>query len=414
MTTVDTATFPIDLTDNTFLTGDRTDAYRVLRESGTALPLDLGGDAPAWVISHYADVREILRLPEGRVQPLAMEAPPWIAGPSRDRLRANLVQINNPDHSRLRNVVGPMFIPRRVEQFREFAIASVDRALGHVLERDGVIDAVESLGVAIPRGVICRFLGIPEDDWEHLTAAQHDFLLIFSPAPLVKDQLAALNNTTQFYLDYFDEFLAGRRLDQHSPFVQLLLGAEQSGDVNHTEVLSLIHTILDAGYETTRTSISNLIEILTQQDDLLDLLRAEPDLVPSAVEEILRYRTPLHVRERYLPEEFRTSDGTILPAGARAILMLAAANRDPDVFAEPDVLDLNRSNAKFHVAFGGGVHHCLGAPIARIQLQETLRGLMRTFESVGLHEPGQRFNDLIFPALTSLPVTMHPLKLAGS
>ena len=344
------------------------------------------------------------------MQPQGTATPPWLEGPALERLRANLVQIDEPDHGRLRNVVGPMFIPRRVEQFRQFATESVNRAIADVLGQDGSVDAVQSLGVAIPRGVICRFLGIPEDDWERLTANQHTFLLIFSPAPLATDQLAALNEITRFYLDYFDVFLTSRPAKQHSPFVQLLLEAERSGDLSHIEVLSLMHTILDAGYETTRTSISNLVEILAQQPEVLDQLRADPDLVPGAVEELLRFRTPLHVRERYLVEEFRTSDGTVLPAGARAIVMIAAANRDPGTFPEPDVLDLQRANAKTHLAFGGGMHHCLGAPIARIQLQETLRGFISTFESVELREPGQRFPDLIFPALVSLPVTLHPLK----
>ncbi|WP_213576421.1 cytochrome P450 [Rhodococcus sp. USK13] len=404
------ATFPIDLSDIDFLTGDRTEQYREIRDAGAALPLDLGPGYPTWVVSRYSDVREILRLPEGRMQPLGTASPPWLEGPALDRFRANLVQIDEPDHSRLRTVVGPMFIPRRVEQFRQFATESVRRAIADVMSQDCSVDAVQSLGVAIPRGVICRLLGIAEDDWERLTANQHTFLQIFSPVPLDSAQLAALNHITRFYLDYFDEFLTSRPAEQHSPFVQLLLEAERSGDLSHLEVLSLMHTILDAGYETTRTSISNLVEILAQQPDVLDQLRADPDLVPGAVEELLRFRTPLHVRERYLVEEFRTSDGTVLPAGARALVLLSAANWDPDTFVEPDILDLQRVNAKAHVAFGGGMHHCLGAPIARIQLQETIRGLINTFESIELRKPGQRFPDLIFPALISLPVTLHPLK----
>ena len=362
-------------------------------------------------MSNYTDVRAILRLPEGRVQPRGTVAPPWLEGVALDRLRANLVQIDKPDHTRLRNVVGPMFIPRRVEQFREFAADSVARAIANVRARGGTADAVQDLGVDIPRGVICRFLGIPEEDWGRLTENQHAFLLIFSPAPLDQDQMGALNGITKFYLDYFENFLASRPRVEHSPFVQLLLDAEQAGEISHVETLSLVHTILDAGYETTRTSISNLVELLGQQPELLEQLRADPGLVPAAVEESLRFRTPLHVRERYLVEDFTTSDGTVLPSGTRAIVMVAAANRDPAEFPDPDRLDLRRANASNHVAFGGGMHHCLGAPIARIQLQETLRGILDAFESVELLEPGQRFPDLIFPALTSLPVTLHPRSL---
>ena len=223
-------TFPIDLSDQGFLAGDRTEAYRRLRDTGTAVPLALGPGDPAQVVSNYTDVRAILRLPEGRVQPRGTVAPPWLEGVALDRLRANLVQIDKPDHTRLRNVVGPMFIPRRVEQFREFAADSVARAIANVRAQGGTADAVQDLGVDIPRGVICRFLGIPEEDWGRLTENQHAFLLIFSPAPLDQDQMGALNGITKFYLDYFENFLASRPRVEHSPFVQLLLDAEQAGD----------------------------------------------------------------------------------------------------------------------------------------------------------------------------------------
>ncbi|WP_018634952.1 cytochrome P450 [Parafrankia elaeagni] len=406
--TTDAAAFPIDLFDQGFLAGDRTEPYRQLRDTGAVLPLTLGPGEPARVLSNHADVRAVLRLPRGRVQPLGSVAPPWLTGPALERLRANLVQVDDPDHARLRNVVGPMFIPRRVEQFRELAVESVARAIANVQAKDGVVDAVQDLGVDIPRGVICRFLGIPEDDWHRLTEQVHTFLLIFSPAPLTEEQQGLLNGATQFFFDYFDAFLDSRPRAEHSPFAQLLLDAESAGDLSHVEVLSLMHTILDAGYETTRTSISNLVELLVQQPEVLEELRAVPDLVPAAVEELLRFRTPLHVRERYLVEEFEASDGTVLPAGTRAIVMIAAANRDPAEFADPDRFDLHRGNASGHLAFGGGMHHCLGAPIARIQVQETLRGILANFDSVEQREPGQRFPDLIFPALTTLPVTLHP------
>ncbi|WP_156366952.1 cytochrome P450 [Aeromicrobium sp. Leaf272] len=408
----DTLDFPIDLTDPEFLAGDRTAAYERLR-SEVVFPLQLGPGDPAWVVSRYQDVRAVLRLPEGRVQPVGTEAPPWFDGVARQRLRANLVQIDDPDHARLRNVVGPMFIPRRVEQFREFATESVARAMANVAAKNGEVDAVQDLGVDIPRGVICRFLGIPEEDWQRLTENQHAFLLIFAPKPLGDDERAALENITQFYLDYFDTFVASKSREEHSPFVQLLLEAEDRGDLSHVEVLSLMHTILDAGYETTRTSISNLVEVLCQEPDLLSVLHDEPELIPGAVEELLRYRTPLHVRERYLVDDFELSDGKVLAAGTRVIVMVAGANRDPEQFPDPDRLDLRRENASGHVAFGGGMHHCLGAPIARIQLQETLRGLVAQFGSVDLREDGHRFPDLIFPALLSLPVTFHPRSSQG-
>jgi cytochrome P450 len=307
--------------------------------------------------------------------------------------------------------VGPLFIPRRVAQFREIATDSVDRALSHVPDGE-TIDAVQHVAADIPKGVICSFLGIPEGDWRKLTQDQHDFLMIFSPVPLDDSQKTRLDAITSYYLDYFDTFLRSRPADAHSPYVRLLLEAEARGDLSHTEVLSMIHTVLDAGYETTRTSISNMIEIFATRPDVFAALRADPELIGSATEELLRFRTPLHVRERYLTQPFTTSDGAELPAGAHVILMLAAANRDDETFDQPDTIDLGRTNANLHQAFGGGVHHCLGAPIARIQIQETLKGLIERFDSIELVEQGSRFPDLIFPALTTLPVMAKHLGAA--
>lgn len=395
--------FPVDLANPAFLVGDRTDAYQLLRERGT---VPWPHQDMTWVVSRHSDVRDIARAVTTRVQPAGTVAPPWLnTGPGHDRLRANLVQVDEPEHSRLRNVVGPLFIPRRIEQFREFAAESVNAALSRVVDGQQ-FDAVAQIAVDIPKGVICRFLGIPEHDWGRLTENQHDFLMIFSPVPLTDEQKTALDSVTMFYLDYFENFLAGRPAAEHSPYVRLLLEAEARGELTRIEVLSLIHTVLDAGYETTRTSISNIIEILASHPEIFEQLKATPELAGSATEELLRFRTPLHVRERYLVDSFTASDGTVIPAGAHVILMLAAANRDETTFANPDSIDLDRDNASHHVAFGGGLHHCLGAPIARIQIQETLRGLITGFDRIDPAEPGTRFPDLIFPALTALPVSM--------
>ncbi|SNS82713.1 cytochrome P450 [Rhodococcoides kyotonense] len=404
----ETPTFPVDFTDPAFLAGDRTEAYRTLRDLGT-IPWPAMG--PAWVVSRHNDIRDIVRTTTTRVHPAGATAPPWLDdGPALNRLRANLVQTDEPEHSRLRNVVGPLFIPRRVAQFREFAAISVSKALSRVPDGD-VIDAVQQIAVDIPRGVICQFLGIPEADWTRLTANQHDFLMIFSPIPLGEKQKEALNAVTSFYLDYFDSFLGSRRAEEHSPYVRLLLEAEARGELSHLEVLSLIHTVLDAGYETTRTSISNIIEILAGDPEIFAQLKGDPGLVESGTEELLRFRTPLHVRERFLVEPFTASDGTVIPAGGHVVLMLAAGNRDGTAFENPDSIELGRSNAGQHQAFGGGLHHCLGAPIARLQIQETLKGLIARFDRIEAVGEGIRFPDLIFPALTTLPVVLHATKV---
>lgn len=395
---------PIDLADPDFLVGDRTAAYTELRRTSPVARIDMGGEI-AYLVSRHEDVRNLARRPETRVNPEGITAPPWLDnGPGRDRLRANLAQTDAPIHTRLRGVLAGQFLPRRVEQLRSVSAQSVADALA-ALPRDREFDVVQELALRVPRGVICHLLGIPEDDWGRLTEVQHEFLLIFSPFPLSPDEKLALDTVSRFYLDYFEEFLRSRPAEQHTPFVQSLLAAEDRGDLGRVEVLSLMHTVLDAGFETTRTSISNAVELLVTVPGLFDRLRADPDGIRNGVEELLRFRPPIHVRERYLIEEFDASDGSTIPPGAHVFMMLGAANRDESTFEEPDAIDLGRGNAASHLAFGGGLHHCLGAPVARIQLQETLKGLATTFSSLTAGSADHRRHpSLVFPSLISLPV----------
>ncbi len=401
----------IDFSNREFLSGDRTAAYAALRKQAPVWHMGEEQGVSTWVLSRHADVQAVLRMPGGRVQPPGMDAPPWFdEGPARDRLRANLAQTDAPIHTRLRSVIGPMFIPRRIEGLRAVSADSVARALSAMARQNGEFDLVQEIAAQVPKGVICHLLGIPEADWERLIAVQHDFLNIFSPFPLSAEQKGRLDAVVLFYRNYFGEFLDNADPAQCSTIVQLLLAAEGRGEISRTETISVMHTVLDAGYETTRTSISNAVELLAGTPGLFDQLRSKPDAITNAVEEILRIRTPIHVRHRFLAEAYTASDGTVIPAGSQALLMLAAANQDEAIFDEPLRVDFERANASRHQAFGGGLHHCLGAPIARIQLQETLRGLVSGYSKLSLSRgKGERYPSLKFPALSSLMVIATPV-----
>lgn len=175
---------------------------------------------------------------------------------------------------------------------------------------------------------------------------------------------------TQSYFDYFDGLLG--RLAEPPELVRRLLAAEEAGELSHDEVLSVMHTVLDAGFETTRTSISNVVELFATVPGLFDGVRADATLVGGMVEETLRLRAPVQVVTRILTEEYAASEGTVVPTRARVLAVVGAADVDDRVFADPAVPDLRRENAARHLSFGGGLHHCLGAPLARVQLQETV------------------------------------------
>lgn len=412
----------IDFESPAFLTGDRMAAYARLRGEAPVWPITDSQGKPAWVLSRHADAHAVLRAPGSRVQALGEDAPPWLQdGPALDRLRGNISQTDGPLHQRLRGVLGSMFIPRKVEALREVSADSVRRALD-ALEVQGTVhdfDAVAHLAAQVPKGVICHLLGVPEEDWQMLVDMQHDFLLIFSPFPLGEAHRRRLDDVAAFYLDYFGRLLANDDVREHSALANLLLAAQERGELSRVEVLSIMHTVLDAGYETTRTSISNAMELMGSDAALfagLHEVAASNDAsrLANAVEELLRVRSPIHMKHRFLAEPYTASDGTVIPAGAQALMLLASANCDEAVFEDPDRIDLDRPNAARHLAFGGGLHHCLGAAIARIQLQESMRGITARYASLSLPGGlGARHASLKFPALASLRVSAVPRAPAG-
>jgi cytochrome P450 len=398
----------IDLNDSNFINSDRTDAYARVRQAASVLPFPTGSGPTTWLAGRYADVQAILRMPTGRLYPIGLDAPPWISGGAAlKRLRGNLGQTDGQLHSRLRSVVGGFFMPRKIELLRAISSDSVARAMRAIEGQQGEFDMVRNFAAEIPKGVICHLLNIPEEDWPRLIEVQHDYLLLLSLTPLTPDECERVERVVQFYFDYFEAILDTTPPDQRSEFVQLLLDAQERGEIDRTETLCLMHTVLDAGFETTRTSISNAVELLALHPAQFAELRANPALIDNAIEELLRLRTPIHIRQRVLLEPYTTSDGTALPVGDQVLLLMQSANLDESIFPDPGKLDFKRNNAGRHQAFGGGMHHCLGAPLARIQLQETLKALVSSYSGLTLTRgKGPRFPSPVFPGLAELWITM--------
>lgn len=391
-----TTTMP-DLDDPEFLTGDRAETYRTLRDEAPVLRID----DDTWLLSRHEDVQAALRTTSSRVQPEGQDAPGWMPeGPARRRLRANLAQTDRPIHTRLRGVVGALFTARQSDRLRAAAAAEVAAELDAIPAGE-VVDAV-GFAARVPRGVLRLLIGMPDEDWGPLLATQLEFLSIFSPFPLDPEQQARLDEVAQSYFTYFDDLLG--RLAEPPELVRRLLAAEEAGELSHDEVLSVMHTVLDAGFETTRTSISNVVELFATVPGLFDGVRGDPALVGGMAEETLRLRAPVQIATRILTEEYAASDGTVVPASARVLAVVGSANRDERVFADPSVADPRRANAARHLSFGGGLHHCLGAPLARVQLQETVGALVRRFDRVELAGESGRHPSLIFPSLHTLPV----------
>lgn len=313
-----------------------------------------------------------------------------------------MVQTDRPVHTRLRGVVAPLFTARQVEKLRAAAADEVAAELDALSAAGASFDAVTQLAATVPRGVLRLLIGMPDEDWDQILRTQLDFLMIFSPFPLDPARRDRLDEVSQFYFDYFDGLLG--RSAEPTDLVRRLLDAEQAGELSRDEVLALMHTVLDAGFETSRTSIANAVELFATVPGLFDRVRQDASLVTPMVEETLRLRAPVQVIPRILGEERVVSDGTTVPAGAPTLCVIGSANLDERTFADPGSVDLGRANAAKHMAFGGGLHHCLGAPLARVQLQETVAGLARRFSRIDPDGPSERHPSLMFPSLSTLPV----------
>jgi len=255
--------------------------------------------------------------------------------------------------------------------------------------------------------VICGLLGIPDTDWEMLMDWTPDFLRMFVPDANDPEGIELCHQACANFIDYL-----GRLVDRHkeSPTDNLtsyLVAVEEAGDrLSRDELIATLRGLLTAGFETTMGLIGSMVLGLLQNPGQIALLRANPDLMPNAVEEFLRWEAPLHAHYRYLTTEWEV-DGEQMQPGERVLALIAAANRDPDLYQRPDEVDVCRPEIK-HLSFGGGRHLCLGAPLARMEAQVAIAELLRRFDPIQLAaDEFRRRPHFQFRLLERLPITFE-------
>ncbi|MGI5374606.1 cytochrome P450 family protein [Streptomyces sp. CA-251387] len=381
------------------LLNDPHDVYRRLRDTAPVHRIAGTDGNPAWVVTRYQDVREALTDPrlsvdkrhakEGNYQGLSL--PP--------ALDANLLNMEAPDHTRIRRLVVRAFTPRRVEQLRVPIRETADRLLD-ALGRHGTTDLIASYAAPLPITVICDLLGVPD---RH----RRDFRVwtdtLLAPDPTrpqdAKGAVAAM-------LGFFGELLADKRKEPADDLLSDLIAVRDEGDrLSEDELMSLAFLILFAGYENTVQLIGNAVLALLRHPEQLAALRERPARLPAAVEEFSRYEGPALLAIRRFPTEDVTIGGVTVPAGETVLLSLAAANRDPARFPDPDRLDLSR-DASGHLALGHGIHYCLGAPLARAETEIALAALLERFPELALADTDIRWRrSLRARGLLSLPVS---------
>ncbi|RSM46463.1 cytochrome P450 [Amycolatopsis balhimycina DSM 5908] len=333
---------------------------------------------PAWLAVRYDDVRLVVG--DRRFsRAMAVEADVPRMGPVK--LDAGIIVKDPPDHTRLRKLVAKAFTVRRVAHLRPRIRELAEELVDAMTARGAPVDLVEHFALSLPVAVICELIGVPVADRPKFRAWSDAFL---STNRTTAEQFAA--NREEFR-EYMSGLIAARRAAPADDLMTALIEARDEHDrLSELELTDMCLGLLVAGHETTASHIPNFVVVLLAHPERLAELRADLDLMPAAVEELMRF-TPLSYGPgfpRYATEDIEVG-GVLVRAGEPVVVNFAAADRDPRQFPDPDELRFDREDNQ-HLGFGHGVHHCLGAPLARAELQEGLRALLAKLP--GLHIAG--------------------------
>ncbi len=376
--------------------------YHRLREedpvhSSTLLP-------GSWVLSRYADVMMVLRDARfGRADAEAF----WLGrvgpGPAHAVITKWMLFRDPPDHTRLRTLVNKAFTPRAIEGMRGRIQAIVNELLDSV-QPDGGMDVISALAYPLPVLVICEMLGVPAKDRDIFKSWSNDVGRILDPI-LTPDVVEQGHTVIASMSDYFRGLIAQLRKNPQGNLLDAMIAAEEQGDrLSEDELLANCILLFAAGHETTVNLIGNGTLALLHHPNQLALLRAQPDLIESAIEECLRYDSPVQVTGRRSQEDLELG-GKRIQSGEMVFTLIGAANRDPDQFPDPDRFDVTRNDSR-HLAFGHGVHFCLGSSLARLEGQIALGSLVRRLPNLQLSADTPQWRDAFtLRGLRSLPVS---------
>jgi len=378
--------------------------YQSLREGSPVLELP---DANMLVLTRYEDIQTTLRdrtlghaddsmMTEAQLAEINANAA--IKG-----LRQTMLLKNPPDHTRLRSLVVKAFDARRTEAMRERI-----RTIAHELV-DGFIDAgsgdlVSLFTHPLPVIVICDMLGVPEEDRATFVSGSRVNGRLIDPSPMTPEEIEESNRRSAESQAYFESLSDARRADPQDDLITALVQSEtEQGTLSKAELTSNISLLFAAGHETTVNLMGNALIALYRNPEQLELLRSDLSRMPQAVEEFLRYDSSVQLTARDALEDTEVC-GIKVPRGGSVMAILGAANRDPDVFDRPDELDISREKVK-PMSFGGGIHLCLGAQLARIEADEALKVLFERLPGLKLDDPEnpQWKNTITLRGVTALP-----------
>lgn len=381
--------------------------YARLRQEDPIALVHLPFFGKTYFISRYDDVAAALKDPRisTDVGSKSARSNSWMPS-SVSALGQNMLTKDDPEHRRLRDLVHKAFTPRRIGEMAERVTAITNELLDKA-DQQTQVDLIADFALPIPLVIISEMLNVPEED----RMAFHQLTSTF-----LESTTSGLAHTILSYgklrkiIKYFEELIAERRKQPGDDLLSALIAAEEAGDrLNQEELIGMLFLLLLAGHETTVNLIASGALALLERPDELAKLRANPDLWDSALEELLRYTNPVELSTPRHAKEEITWHGVTIPAGHRILVGIGSANRDETVFENPDVIDLTRTPNK-HLAFGFGIHYCLGAPLARMEGRIALQSLIERFPNLTLATSPESLiwrSSTLVRGLKTLPVWMH-------
>ena len=359
---------------------------RRLRAEGPVRPVTLPRGLQAWVVTRYADVRAALA--DGRLHKDSRQIDDLFERHSTNSERfigggesliGHMLNSDPPDHERLRRLVNKAFTARRIEQLRP-RIEEITAGLLADIGAKADVDLLDAFAFPLPITVICELLGVPAEDRDDFRTWSN-VLISGGVEPGVVQQAAV------DMAGYLSNMIATKRAEPGDDMMSALVTVADAGDrLSHDELIAMAFLLLVAGHETTVNLIANGVLALIDNPDQFAALRADRALLPGAIEEFLRFESP--VKNATLRYTIEPTDigGVVVPAGEFIVLALGSANRDPGRYADPDSLDIRRDTGG-HMAFGHGIHYCLGAPLARLEAEIAFNGLLDAYDRIELAVP---------------------------
>ena len=377
---------------------------RIRQEAPVVRLVDPVQRMPIWLVSRYTDVVAVLR--DGRLKKdpreLSEQARSRFFGTSQDALLRHMLAADPPNHTRLRSLVSRAFTSRRIEELRP-RVAAIATGLLEAARARGSVDFLDAFAFPLPIIVIAELLGVPAEDRDQFRAWTNT--LFIPPADGNQEPVLAAGVS---FVRYFSSLFERRRAEPGDDLISALLAVEEQGDrLSHDELIGMLFLLVVAGHETTMNLLGSGLLALLEHPEQLERLRADRSLMGSAVEELLRYCSPLETSTLRFTVEPMEVCGQVIPAEEMVVGGLMSANHDPEVFAEPERFDVGRTPNK-HVAFGFGIHFCLGVPLARLEAAVALELLLERAPRLRLAVPPERLRwrrTAFIRGLEQLPVT---------